>query len=146
MKVYTKNQQSDLPVSAKSIRFLVREVVAYEGRYYDEVTVHLVETAKISALHEQFFGDPTTTDCISFPLDDELMGDVFVCPETAIRYSQKNGIDEHEELSLYVVHGLLHLMGYDDLNPKDKRKMRTAEKRHLKHLMSLNLILSPKAV
>lgn len=143
MKVYTKNQQSDLPVSAKSIRLLVREVVAYEGRYYDEVTIHLVKTAKICALHNEFFNDPATTDCISFPMDDELMGDVFVCPETAIQYSRQNVKDVYEELSLYIVHGLLHLMGYDDLNPKDKRRMRTAEKRHLKHLMSLNLILSP---
>lgn len=142
MKIYTKNQ-SGFPISPTSVRRLVREVVAQEGRYYDEATIHFVKTAKICSLHDEFFGDPSPTDCMSFPMDDEYMGDVFVCPETALQYARKHMVDPYEEISLYVVHGLLHIMGYDDLNPRAKGQMRTAEKRLLKHLKSLNLLINP---
>ncbi len=143
MKVYIKNQQKDLPLSPASVRKLVREVIALEDRYYDEVNIHFVKTPRMCAIHEEFFDDASPTDCMSFPLDEELMGDVFICPETAIQYAKKHQVDPYEETSLYVIHGLLHLMGYDDLNPKAKRKMRAAEKRHLNHLKSLSLLLHP---
>jgi probable rRNA maturation factor len=143
MKVYIKNQQKDLLLSPASVRKLVREVIALEDRYYDEVNIHFVKTPRMCAIHEEFFDDASPTDCMSFPLDEELMGDVFICPETAIQYAKKHQVDPYEETSLYVIHGLLHLMGYDDLNPKAKRKMRAAEKRHLNHLKSLSLLLHP---
>lgn len=143
MKVYTKNQQSDLPISAKSVRRLVREVVALEDLFFEEVTIHFVKTPRMCAIHLEFFNDPSPTDSMSFPLDDQIMGDVFVCPETAILYASTHKKDPYEEASLYLVHGLLHIMGYDDLNPKAKRQMRAAEKRHLKHLKSLSLLLHP---
>jgi probable rRNA maturation factor len=147
MKTYIKNQQRLIPISAKSAKALACEVVAFEGYHYDEVTIHFVSTKRICQLHDQFFQDPTTTDCISFPMEEDLdeeyrlMGDVFVCPETALNYSTSWETDLYEEISLYVVHGLLHLMGYDDMNSKDKTIMRRAEKRHLSHLKTRHLTL-----
>ncbi len=114
----------------------------------DEVNLHFVTTCVISSLHEEYFSDPTTTDCISFPIDGpekrdghHVLGEVFVCPQTAIDYCKKHGGDPSQETTLYVVHGLLHLLGYDDLSEKEKRKMRTAEKRHMKNLIKKNLSL-----
>ena len=106
----------------------------------DEVSIHLVDTKTISRLHAQFFDDPTTTDCITFPMDDpseegcQMLGEVFVCPATALDYAKKRGLDPYRETTLYIVHGILHLIGYDDIDPKERRTMRTKERQTMAHL------------
>jgi probable rRNA maturation factor len=97
-------------------------------------------------LHKEYFNDPTPTDCISFPIDNEedgykLMGDVVVCPLVAKTYARTKKLDVGEELSLYIVHGLLHLIGYDDIDSRDRKVMRSAERRHLKNLRAKKLCL-----
>lgn len=121
------------------MRKIVKEVISYENQPCHEVTINFVTTQAISQLHADFFNDPTTTDCISFPMDEEtspyrILGEIFVCPKTALDYAEAHDKDPQQELILYVIHGLLHLMGYDDIDPKDRRKMRIAERRHIKHL------------
>lgn len=116
---------------------------------YDEVSIHFIDTPAICALHQQFFNDPTTTDCISFPMDDadatgyRVMGDVFVCPATAKDYVEVHGGDIYKETSLYVIHGLLHLLGYDDIDDDDRQEMRDAEKRYLEYIDKKKLWLQP---
>lgn len=142
------DQQSALKVSHPRLEEAVKTVLAEEGWVCDEVTIHLVKTSKISKLHQKFFNDPSSTDCISFPMDDQgepysILGEVFICPETAIQYAEEHHKDPYEEVTLYLVHGLLHLMGYDDLNPEDRKEMRKGEARHMKNLKKHHLLLSP---
>ena len=146
MKVLISNKQKDLKISSVKTKALAKAVIAFEGQQCDEVSLQFVTTKEISRLHDHFFNDPSTTDCISFPLDDEgedyrVLGEVFVCPETALHYANSHHVSPLEEVSLYIIHGLLHLMGYDDLSPKDRKEMRAAEKRHLINLKHLNLLL-----
>ncbi len=111
--------------------------------------VHFVSVSEICDLHDQFFQDPTPTDCITLPVDDLsddpetycMLGDVFVCPKVAIEYASANGEDFYRETTLYVVHGILHLMGYDDMDEKECVRMRAAEERHMKNLVKLGLLL-----
>lgn len=116
----------------------------------DEISFHFVTTKKICQLHADFFNDPTTTDCITFPIDEEdsddyrVLGEVFVCPQTAIDYSQKKQADPYRETTLYLVHGLLHLIGYDDIDPSDRKKMRSMERACMAELEKNGLILSKK--
>ena len=70
-----------------------------------------------------------------------MLGDIFVCPETAVRYAAEHGLDPYVEATLYIVHGLLHLLGYDDIDPADRRFMRRAEARHMKKLQAQGLVL-----
>lgn len=123
------NRQKSLPISSPAVKKIVGAVLALQKQACDEVTMHFVTSKKICELHEKYFNDPSTTDCISFPLDDPqteqkytILGEVFVCPQTAIHYAQEHGVDPYEECTLYIVHGLLHLMGYDDLEPKEKKR------------------------
>src|SRR5690606_20293654 len=123
--------------------------IQFEGRTCDEVAVHLVDTSTISEMHGEYFNDPTTTDCISFPMDDSsetgysVLGEIFVCPQTAIDYAAVNQLDPYREVTLYIVHRLLHLMGYDDLGDEEPL-MRAAEMRHMKALEQKKLILPAK--
>ena len=145
------NRQRTLALTALPVRRLVTHVLAQEGKTCDEVSIYFVNTPTICRLHADYFNDPSPTDCISFPLDEadddegfpyRVLGDVFVCPETAVKYAQSRSLDPYHEVTLYIVHGLLHLMGYDDMNPICRRRMRRAEKRHLQALITANLQLN----
>ena len=147
MNIQITNDQTDLAVNPQQVQSIVREVLKIEQETCDEVSICFVDTATICQLHQDFFNDPSPTDCISFPLDEEedstyrVLGEIFVCPATAIQYAAENHLDKYEETTLYIIHGLLHLMGYDDLEEEDCQLMRAAEQRHLTHLRAKNLIL-----
>jgi probable rRNA maturation factor len=92
--------------------------------------------AALARLHGDFLADPTTTDVITFEGDPlaGLAGEICVSADTARAYARKHGRDFAAELTLYLVHGWLHLAGYDDLLPARKRRMRAAEARALRLL------------
>lgn len=147
MKIRVYNRQRVLAVKPQQVRALVGLALSALHCAADEVAIHLVSTAKITALHSEYFRLPTPTDCISFPIPTDsgdpyqLLGDVFVCPETAVRYAASHGLNPYEELSLYILHGLLHLVGYEDETPLAKRRMRRAEKRLLRLAKASQLLL-----
>jgi len=118
----------------------VQAVLEDLGSTHTEVSIYCVTQAKICALHDQFFQDPTPTDCISFPLDEEHLGEVFVCPKAALEYAPE---DPHNEVALYIIHGLLHCLGYDDLEPVAKRAMRKKEKSCMALINNLKVDLAP---
>lgn len=149
MKVDVENRQNTLSFNLASIAPLVEAVLGQEGKTCDEVCVHFVNTEEIIQLHSEFFNDPTPTDCISFPIDGVksdrsgycMLGDVFVCTDVAKEYAEEHHEVPLEELTLYVVHGLLHLMGYDDIEEIDRKAMRDAEKRQMRYLKTHCLII-----
>jgi probable rRNA maturation factor len=101
-----------------------------------EVSIALVDDQAIRTLNKQYLGHDYETDVISFVLDyDEengwLNGQLIVSSETADRVARELGASRQDELLLYVVHGSLHLVGYDDQEPADAVEMREAEKRYL---------------
>jgi probable rRNA maturation factor len=137
LKIDLFNNQKDLPIDKSRLRLLVREVLSFLEISPKELAIYFVEEKKISELHEQFFQDPTVTDCITFPIDEEFLGEIFVCPKVALTYAKKRGLDPQKEVLLYVIHGILHLIGYDDLDPKERRSMRKMEKSCMRHLEQL---------
>lgn len=143
MKIHISNQQKSLSLSKPAIKALVQATLSHLKISCDEVSLYFVNEKKICQLHDHFFNDPTPTDCISFPLDDSHLGEVFVCPATAIRYAEQRGLDPFDETALYIIHGLLHLAGYDDLEPKARRTMRKKEKSCMDHLRLKGISLKP---
>ncbi len=148
MIVHTDNQQKDVSLVTSKLPHLVGEILNLEGKTCDEVAIHFVSTNEISRLHDIYFNDPSVTDCITLPLDSAdsddycILGDVFVCPQTAKDYISSNGGDLYEEITLYVIHGILHLLEYDDIDVEEEKIMRQAEARHLDNLKKKNLMLS----
>lgn len=159
MEILVFNRQEDLSIEEESVQAVVQEVLFTEKRATDEVDVYFVTREEISKLHKEFFDDPSPTDCISFPMDEgkelphNILGEIFVCPKTAILYIKQEAekdrdlhlgvffTDPYLETTLYLVHGLLHLLGYDDLEEEERKKMRVAEKRHMDHLLHKQTIL-----
>lgn len=154
MQISIYDKQRDLSVQLSQIEEIVKAVVSFEKKQYDEVSIHLLTTSEMAELHGQYFNDPTPTDTISFPIDQvegeingpyRVLGDAFVCPAVAIEYANEHHLSPHDELTLYLVHSLLHLLGYKDLTGEEQSEMRSAEKRHLLNLQSLSIQLTPKA-
>ncbi len=108
----------------------VRRVAAaarrFGGRPDLPVSLLLTDDAEIAALHGEFLGDPTPTDVITFPLDDGV--EIVVSVECARREARARGHAIRAELALYVVHGVLHVCGYDDIEARDRARMRAAER------------------
>ena len=134
------NQQKDLPLSVPRLRGALFSLVSFLRISCKEFSLFFVSKRKICKLHEEFFQDPTLTDCISFPLDKEYLGDIFVCPAVAKEYVEKNGGEVYEEAMLYIVHALLHLLGYDDLDAQKRKVMRAKEKACMDHLRKSELL------
>jgi probable rRNA maturation factor len=107
-----------------------------------ELSLAFMTDAKLAKLHDDFLDDPTTTDVITFEGQPEfgVAGEICVSADTAATFAKTHGKNFSEELTLYVVHGWLHLAGYDDLQPAKKRKMRAAEARAMKLLHAANAV------
>jgi probable rRNA maturation factor len=101
-----------------------------------ELSVVFLTDAALAQLHADFLDDPTTTDVITFEGNPVLgtAGEICVSVDTAARYAREHRRDFSAELTLYLVHGWLHLAGHDDLVPAKKRAMRRAEARALRLL------------
>jgi probable rRNA maturation factor len=134
------NRQKALPLSKASVRRALGALASFLSIEGEELSVYFVTEKKICQLHAEFFDDPSPTDCITFPIDSKYLGDIFVNPAAALRYDSKN---PYRETLLYVVHGILHLLGYDDLKPKTRGAMRKIEKMCMDHLNHLEVTLSP---
>lgn len=99
-----------------------------------QLSVHFATDAEIAALHEAWLGDPSPTDVISFPLGGDEHGGEGYDGELVIGYEHARRIayelTQHfaAELALYLVHGTLHLCGYDDHDAADLVAMKHAER------------------
>ncbi len=96
-----------------------------------ELSLVILGATAMGRLHASFLNDPSPTDVITFDGDPTLgaAGEVCVCADVAWDYVLAHGVDFARELTLYLVHGYLHLAGFDDTRPAVKRAMRAAEKR-----------------
>ncbi len=136
MKIVIHQQQKDLRIPTKSFRQSLSAFLDHKKVLCSTVIIHYVSKQRIAALHGTLFDDPTPTDCISLPIDSKdddsafsVLGEVFVCPKVAIEYSALHKKDPLAETFLYSIHGLLHLLGYDDIQPADRKVMRREEKK-----------------
>ncbi|MFW6308550.1 MAG: rRNA maturation RNase YbeY [bacterium] len=110
---------------------IVREGVRLEGYNKGEVSIALVNDENIKKLNQKYRNLNQPTDVLSFPLDDELLGDIIISVETAYRQAEEYGHSFQREMSYLLTHGLLHILGYDHKNPGDKKQMRQKEERIL---------------
>ena len=131
------------PAVVAIIRILDQHRAQFHGGCPDgELSIAFLTDKALARLHADFLDDPTTTDVITFEGQPALgvAGEICVSADTAAAFSAANKKNLGAELTLYVVHGWLHLAGYDDLQPAKKRRMRTAEAR------AMNLLRTAKTV
>ncbi len=101
-----------------------------------ELSIAFVDDAEIVRLHDEFLDDPTVTDVITFPGDTDddptdpepFAGEICVCVDQAVREAPRHDFTPDDELTLYLVHGWLHLSGHCDLTDQPRAAMREAER------------------
>jgi len=109
-------------------------VLAGERFESAEVSVAVVDDARIHELNRRYLNHDYATDVLSFVLDERpghVEGEVIVSVDTAVRSAERFGWEPCDELLLYVVHGTLHLTGHDDHDPAALATMREAERQYL---------------
>jgi probable rRNA maturation factor len=116
----------------------VRRVLAEADIRAAEISIAVVGDAAMHELNRRYLAHDYPTDVLSFVLEFDadagrLEGEIIVSYEYAARESPHYGWSPADELLLYVIHGALHLVGYDDLDPESREAMRAAEARHLAH-------------
>ncbi|HUT10879.1 MAG TPA: rRNA maturation RNase YbeY [Thermoguttaceae bacterium] len=136
IKIEIANRQSHVVPDENRLKKAVRTILREASISNAEISLALVDDATIARLHEKYLGLDEPTDVLSFVLersDDRLEGEVIVSAETAALTSTWYGWEAKDELLLYVIHGTLHLVGYDDTTPEKKAEMRRQEDAYLTH-------------
>jgi probable rRNA maturation factor len=135
--VEISDTQTHLPVDRAPLQQLVTCVLRQESRERASISIALVDDATIHSLNRVHLGHDWPTDVITFPLsepdDPVLTGELVISAETAVRSALDLGVEACDELALYVVHGLLHLCGYDDRDEMAAHRMHQRESEVLAH-------------
>ena len=142
------SRNPDFAADKKKLSALISILDAhYAPKNRGALSIVFVTHEHLTSLHAEFFNDATPTDIITFEgVEDEegrTFGELCISPQAAREYVKKHGGKFEEELKRYVIHGYLHLIGYDDLKPKDKRKMRAEEKKCLLLAKGIKGIFTP---
>lgn len=120
-------------VSARIPRSRMLDVVRFvlkKLKTSASVDIHIVSPSEIKALNKTFRNKPKITDVLSFPYDEkDYLGEIIICYDVAKADAQDLNITIREELDVLLVHGLVHLQGYDHVTDKDALKMESIEKK-----------------
>ena len=130
------NNQSSSLFNPEAAAIALFEAIHASGRFpinEGELSIAFVSDAEISQVHADFMDDPSPTDVITFPAQPKMKsaGEIIVSVDHAQSRAAKLGEPFSRELSLYLVHGWLHLAGYDDSKESDRARMREAEQKAL---------------
>jgi probable rRNA maturation factor len=134
LSISVANQQERLELDYPRIKAVARAVLAGEGVTKGKVTIACMTDSAIHALNKRFLDHDEPTDVISFPYSTskkDLQGELAISTEMALTVAMEQGHEPANELLLYVIHGLLHLCGFDDLEDDDRKKMRQRERHYL---------------
>ncbi len=108
------NRQRRLRLDTGAWSNFAAKALAAIGKPEWSATIAFVSDKKIRELNRQFRGIDKATDVLSFPADDDPnLGDIAVSVQTAVIQAKENGLSLDKEIAQLILHGLLHLNGYD---------------------------------
>ena len=133
-KVDVSNQQARLKIAVRKLQEIVRAILEAEEIPAAEISIAVVDDPTMHQLNRQYLQHDYPTDVLSFVLhsdEESLEGEIIVSADTAATTCAEYGWSAFDELTLYVIHGTLHLVGYDDHSPRDRKQMRAKEAEYL---------------
>ncbi len=140
-----RNRQRTKTLDTDLLRGIVRSLLEEELHLTQyAVAIQFISSTKMAALNEQFLAHEGSTDVITFDYGQdyneteaarlELAGEIFISVPDAIKQAREFSTKWEEELVRYAVHGILHLLGYDDLVPRKRIQMKREENRLVRRL------------
>lgn len=113
---------------------VVGHIVEVEGIEADEVSILITNNAEVQGLNAEYRDIDAPTDVLSFPMDDEYLGDIVISMDKVLEQAEEYGHSPQRELAFLTVHGMLHLLGYDHMEEEDQVRMRAREEEILNEL------------
>jgi rRNA maturation RNase YbeY len=145
------NRQRSRKISQQLLKEITMATLGELRIGHVDLGIILMTVAKMATLNQQFLGHEGPTDVITFDYRDskpsikrsreQLTGEIFICVAQAEKQAKEFRTSWQDEIARYVIHGLLHLVGYDDLKAPARRKMKREEERLLQKI-SLRFALS----
>jgi len=134
------NEQNIASIDQEALQCLAKEVLLQQKIRTAKINVIIVENKTIHKINNEFLQHDAPTDVITFPMSEPvnssaqqpLEGEIVISAEMAKELAATVGWQLNDEISLYLIHGLLHLCGFDDLNESDQILMRREELRMLR--------------
>ena len=140
MKISIKNLQKNIPIDPGSIKKAVLKTWSLEGiKKSGEITFCFVNDKQIKELNLRYLGKNNPTDVLAFDITERpkdrnrILADIVISTDRAIDNAREFKTAPLYELYLYVIHGLLHILGYDDKN----RKLRKVMEEKTAHILSV---------
>lgn len=145
MQLLIDQRAQDRKIEDKYIKDIEKAIITSlkMAGYTDdfEVSLSIVDEDEIKSLNREYRGKDLVTDVLSFPVfekgqvkEGSILGDVVICDKRAFEQANEYGHSYEREIIYLTVHSILHLLGYDHENDKDKTKMRNLEKKIMKEL------------
>jgi probable rRNA maturation factor len=137
IQIAVADNQDSNPVDdqlVNRIEIAVRKIASDFGFVRGEVSIAVFDDSSIQTINRDYLEHDWPTDVITFPLesdDDWIEGEIVVSRETADRVAVDLPWTGDDELLLYVIHGMLHLVGFDDTDEDLRRQMKDAERKYL---------------
>jgi probable rRNA maturation factor len=138
------NRQRSKSIDTRLLKKITLALFAELNLSGAELGVHLVGARKMAQVNWQFLRHEGSTDVLTFDHGDAMeavgsanrrvAGELFISVDDAVRQAAEFGATWRSEVVRYVVHGVLHLVGYDDLRPEPRRAMKRAENRLVRRL------------
>ena len=144
MDITIKNLQTKIPIRLPRIRSVVRRTFRHLRINNAELSIVFVTPLRMRSINAQYLKHDYVTDVLTFDYSPAVRrklgvkkksspssfvhGEIVICPSEALRNAQVLELSVHQEIELYAIHGILHLMGYDDHAPKEIARMRKKER------------------
>jgi len=136
MVIDIRNLQDRVNIDEAKVRSCAKRALIDMGEEGVELSILFVNDAYIKRLNSKYRDTDSRTDVLAFSMrqgegisqHSEILGDVVISTQTARREAVRRKEPVQKELNLYLVHGILHLLGYDDEKPGARKKMRAKEK------------------
>ena len=133
------NRQRLRKFNPQSVKEIATATLADLKIHNAELGIVLVSAKEMASLNESFLGHEGPTDVITFDYSESgtpagIRGEIFICVSEAERQAKLFGTDWQSEVVRYIIHGILHLAGYDDLHPVARKKMKHQENRLMSKL------------
>ncbi len=138
--VVAVDEQSEIEIDVPRWSGLAEAALRAQRVPHGELNLLFVDAADMRALNTEHMGQDGPTDVLSFPLDGfdsldpaSMIGDIVICPTVAAHNAADHaGVDRHsgsvdDELALLVVHGVLHVLGHDHVEPAETERMEALE-------------------
>lgn len=151
MRIYIEHLVPEPILSESCCRAIISRVLKAEGFSGYDLTLVLADSRMLRRLNRRFRGLDRPTDVIAFalmegspsPVPCRELGDVYISAPRARRQARQYRVTPQEELARLIIHGVLHLLGYDHIRPAQAGRMRRREERHLGACLALvNIVVN----